>query len=628
MAHQQLDRDTLHAIMRVVVRLTKNYQLAEVFARFGGIDVLLNMKQNSGYIGFTTLATLLIRHVIEEPKTLSLAIQNVLANRTLTTIPSGHRELLFLIRQLNSAVYRDPEAFKEAALKVLRVDFDSMKRSQITDEKRFIMKSLPLPTNVKYNMEHSTAMSAVCKLLKALVEPDGEAATLWVQSEKEKPPRETPRKEKFTETPVNVEEPKEKVQSGDKPLLSKSAILKILAEAVKSYQTVALYITEHKYRSGISSMITDDTTALSFILDKMFHINDTNMDRECPAMAQSLISAISSSDVTQAQETVVQEVKLALQRALNEPETNEKHLHIEGLATLIPAMIENNGGNGDNNNSQFFKSNNHSQLRHNIFYIMLDKGIITDIARAVQYLELGGPNTTATINHLLKPLEMLLRLTNEPMPSMPLKYKKLATTRRSTTAQSDENNAGAAGESVVLEENQNNQNNSEALSNNVNATAVTTSISNQINPTVTNSDSTNAQDEQMLADDSEQNTDRDMSSAAIDSLVGESELGEVHLNEILDTLISEELRGINDYADDVNADEDDVNDDENERELRRRTHENVELMNVHEESSSDSEDSESNASDNEEREMDEVGELSNGVKWKSEELGIESFAGN
>jgi hypothetical protein len=253
-------------------------------------------------------------------------------------------------------------------------------------------------------------------------------------------------------------------------------------------------------------MITEDTTA-TFILDKMFHINDTNLDRECPTMAQSLISAISSSDVTAAQETVVQEVKLALQRALNEPETNEKHSHIEGLATLIPAMIENNGGNGDNN-SQFFKTNNHSQLRHKIFYIMLDKGIITDIARAVQYLELGGPNTTATINHLLKPLEMLLRLTNEPMLSMPLKYKKLATTRRSTTAVSDENNTAVV-ESVNQDDNQNVQTTSEAVN------PPTTD-----NQTATNSDSTNAQDEQMLADDSEQNTDRDMSSAAIDSLVG------------------------------------------------------------------------------------------------------------
>lgn len=614
MAHQQLDRDTLHAIMRVVVRLTKNYNLAEVFARFGGIDVLLNMKQNSGYIGFTTLATLLIRHVIEEPKTLSLAIQNVLANRTLTTIPPGHRELLFLIRQLNSAVYRDPELFKEAALKVLRVDFDSIKRSQITDEKRFIMKSVPLPTNIKYNMEHSTAMSAVCKLLKALVEPDEpidpSCNMMWIQPEKTNS-KEGPRKEKFTATAeqslqaANEEQRDKQPGSGDKPLLSKSAILKILAESVKSYQTVALYITEHKYRAGASAMITEDTTALSFILDKMFHLNDANMDRECPAMAQSLISAIASSDVTQAQETVVQEVKWALQRALGEPETNEKHLHIEGLATLIPAMIENNGGNGDNN--QFFKTNNHSQLRHNIFYIMLDKGIITDIARAVQYLELGGPNTTATINHLLKPLEILLRLTNEPMPSMPLKYKKMAPPRRSTTAQSEENNASSSNlqESGIPDEQLNNQTNSEA----VNATITTASgvTSNQNNQTATSSDSTNAQDEQMLADDSEQNTDRDMSSAAID---GENELGEVHLNEILDTLISEELRGINDYADDGNQDEDDNNDEDNEGEQRRRMlRENVELMNVHEESSSDSGDSDSNASDNEEREMDEVGKF-------------------
>jgi hypothetical protein len=132
-------------------------------------------------------------------------------------------------------------------------------------------------------------------------------------------------------------------------------------------------------------------------------------------------------------------------------------------------------------------------------------------------------------------------------------------------------------------------------------------VINQTRSTATNSDSTNAQDEQMLADDSEQNTDRDMSSAAIDSLVGENDIGEVHLNEILDTLISEELRGINEYAEDAN--QDDNNDEEdNEGDRRRLIRDNVELMHVlGEESSSDSDDSESNASDNEEREMDEVG---------------------
>lgn len=639
MAHQQLDRDTLHAIMRVLVRLTKNYSLAEVFARFGGIDVLLNMKQNSGFIGFTTLATLLIRHVIEEPKTLLLAIQNVLVNRTLTTIPAGHRELLFLIRQLNSAVYRDPELFKEAALKILRVDFDSMKRSQINDEKRFIMKSVPLPTNAKYNMEHSTAMSAVCKLLKALIEPDESSAAsvnnlIWMTANEKNnaagSSKETNKKDQQATNSATSSDDQQKDKNGvnDKPLLNKSAILKILAESVKSYQTVALYITEHVYRAGSSSLINEDTTALSFILDKMFHLNDVNMDRECAAMAQTLISAIASSDVTQAQETVVQEVKMALQRALKEAETNEKHLHIEGLASLIPAMIDNSGSAANtNDNNQLFKNSNHTNVRHNIFYIMLEKGIITDLARAVQYLELGGPNTISTINHLLKPLEMLLRLTNEPMPSMPLKYKKLAPQRgRSQNANSESDSGIIAGNLTTQQENSeqtselnqaNNQmTSSQALvnaiiSNNENATATT---SNNQNNQTTNSDSTNAQDEQMLADDSEQNTDRDMSSAAIDSLVGENELGdhigEVHLNEILDTLISEELRGINEYADDANPDDEDENNEEaeNEEDRRRMLRDNDQLL--HEtlgEESSESSDTGSNESDNEERELDEVG---------------------
>ena len=87
-------------------------------------------------------------------------------------------------------------------------------------------------------------------------------------------------------------------------------------------QNVAPHITEHLYSAGSSALITEDTTAPSFILDKMFHISDANKDRECPTMAQNLISAIFFSDVKQAQETGVHEVKMALQRSLNEPESS------------------------------------------------------------------------------------------------------------------------------------------------------------------------------------------------------------------------------------------------------------------------------------------------------------------
>jgi hypothetical protein len=90
----------------------------------------------------------------------------------------------------------------------LRVDFDSMKRSQLPDEKRFIMKSVPLPVNTKFKMEHTTAMSAVSKLLKALIEPDepsGSGNMIWMQTEKAKKSgssssSSSSKKEKFTAT--------------------------------------------------------------------------------------------------------------------------------------------------------------------------------------------------------------------------------------------------------------------------------------------------------------------------------------------------------------------------------------------------------------------------------------------
>jgi hypothetical protein len=51
-------------------------------------------------------------------------------------------------------------------------------------------------------------------------------------------------------TKVNEEEKK-------RPLLPKSAILKILAEAVRSYSGCAKLITDHSYCAGQSEMVTE-----------------------------------------------------------------------------------------------------------------------------------------------------------------------------------------------------------------------------------------------------------------------------------------------------------------------------------------------------------------------------------
>lgn len=69
--------DTLHAIMRLILRLTRSYEVAEVFSEHGGVRYLTTLTSDSGFSGFFPLANLLIRHVLEDSQSLKYAIEKV-----------------------------------------------------------------------------------------------------------------------------------------------------------------------------------------------------------------------------------------------------------------------------------------------------------------------------------------------------------------------------------------------------------------------------------------------------------------------------------------------------------------------------------------------------------------------
>lgn len=174
-----VDRDSLHALMKLCVRLTTKYENAEVFAREGGIKLLLEMKQNCGYIGFSTLANLLIRHTLEEPATLATAMEKVIAARTLQTIPPGYRDLIFMLRRMSSAVARDPDVFKQVARLMLRIDVNALRRGVFSEDCRLIMKSTVSPSqkrNAEKPNEASMPVKVIFELLQALIVPAVNAA--------------------------------------------------------------------------------------------------------------------------------------------------------------------------------------------------------------------------------------------------------------------------------------------------------------------------------------------------------------------------------------------------------------------------------------------------------------------
>lgn len=122
-----VDRDALHAAMRVCLRLTRDFKLATIFADLGGVRMLLDLTQNSTFNGFLQLCTLIIRHVMEESTTLSLAMEKVLRSMTQPSIPPTYKELMYMFRMCSSAICRHPEVFKATAERLLRVDISLLK---------------------------------------------------------------------------------------------------------------------------------------------------------------------------------------------------------------------------------------------------------------------------------------------------------------------------------------------------------------------------------------------------------------------------------------------------------------------------------------------------------------------
>lgn len=529
------DRDALHALMKLCVRLTTKYENAEIFAREGGIKLLLEMKQSCGYIGFSTLANLLIRHTLEEPRTLAMAMEKVIAARTLQTIPPGYRDLIFMLRRMSSAVARDPEVFKQVARSMLRIDVNALRRGVFSEDFRLIMKSISPPNskrNTEKTNESSMAVKVITDLLQALIVPvsssqlssstnatskeagqDKQAAfSLHTASiissststhdtndepmfqhrrplaeEDDLPYENLPYDSSTNESSVQGSSTTVSLQitnipsdqhrssiditginlsvvdrnhqhqqnlngtntntivisdsstrskqhtsneawntstsktDSEKPLLPKSTILKALAEAVRSYQSVGIIIAEYTYQPQAKTLIRKAQPALAFILDTLLPSTEQNPDRDCSAGARMLIAALSAATDSQVtQYTVVTEVRAAIVRALSWPEVPEKHQQLQLLTALIPTMIEN----CPPDNPALMRLHQHQPRRNDIFNIMVRKGLIGDLANITQNLDLSSPHTVVTIGTALKSLEQLLRMSNQPVASVSLQLNK------------------------------------------------------------------------------------------------------------------------------------------------------------------------------------------------------------
>ena len=122
---------------------------------------------------------------------------------------------------------------------------------------------------------------------------------------------------------------------------------------------------------------------------------------------------------------VVFEVKEAFDRATTLPKATDRHGQIESMAILIQSIIDHLSSVDQN----IPRSTKHSS----VLGIMLEIGLIADIANAIKYLDLSGTQVVQTINHLLKPLELMVRIFNEQCSEDDSNKKKAEKEKESQT---------------------------------------------------------------------------------------------------------------------------------------------------------------------------------------------------
>lgn len=460
----QVGTNTLSAALRLILRLTREHKYAMMFSELGGPKLLLHLKQPLLFQGFTSLVTLIFRHILEEPSALKYSMEKVVKIASLGVGSGisgiaqgspGAKEMHYVLRVLGPAACRSPEVFTSIAQQTLRIALPPPSKR---DEDEARSTALTTPQMVKFVPTQSSSPAQVKRVVKQVVAELLNALILCQPQPQQSQPAATSEEEdaqaghidsntqeitaelssnslsadqqQMEQNTVNlgpmpVPEVSDKDSSetskdqksntedqGLKPLLPKSAILRLLSEIVKSYTSCTQLITQHMYTAGQSEIITENCSVLAFVLDNLLSPCQTAGDRDCPALSRVLIASIASCNhCPEAQVQLAAEVKAALQRALNLPESSEKHVRLQALTGIISTMIESCPTPGQVPNQVFKGQQN---LMNVMVKILIRRGLVTDLARVPHSLDLSSPYMASTINATLKPLETLSRIVNQP----------------------------------------------------------------------------------------------------------------------------------------------------------------------------------------------------------------------
>ncbi|XP_052178127.1 E3 ubiquitin-protein ligase UPL1 isoform X2 [Diospyros lotus] len=119
---QHVHAVVMQAVLQLCARLTKTHSLALQFLENGGMASLFSLPRSCFFPGYDTLASAIIRHLLEDTQTLQTAMELEIRQTLSGSRHSGRLSPRTFLTSMAPVVSRDPEVFVRAAAAVCQLE--------------------------------------------------------------------------------------------------------------------------------------------------------------------------------------------------------------------------------------------------------------------------------------------------------------------------------------------------------------------------------------------------------------------------------------------------------------------------------------------------------------------------
>jgi E3 ubiquitin-protein ligase HUWE1 len=427
----KLSRDDIYAILRMIVRLTKNHDSALHFVGIGGVPLLFSKPRSSleGLQGQQAFIILILRHIVESNAVLKSTMKDIITNWFTNPRPRN-MDISSFVRSNAHVALREPAIFVEVTTDICRLarydEFeinrqiklkkqDESEENKTDDEPIQVKQSSSSEVVVYYLLnEIMTVRSEVTAAAAAAA-----AATATATKKDE----------------INEEEKKQE----NIKFVYTGFLLQCLVELISSYPSCKYDIFNFcKKQNGQRTTTLDGKhrSFVSMLINDLLPYNHINPSAEETRKQQGLSTwtastlvamcydATSSHDLTAQQkneliqvrkyvlEAIVRSLKEAV--ASSDPASTKysKYLALADLCnrilnarpnvgSSIPRSLAGNASNSSANKEDVALSN---------AKIMLDKHFVAVLTSAISDIDINYPHSKTILNSMLRPLEQLTKL--------------------------------------------------------------------------------------------------------------------------------------------------------------------------------------------------------------------------